>query len=110
MAEEVRLWQIADRDVLGECSRSRLDLEARLERGIAADVSVLDRELMVVGQQDPRESGGTIDPLCVQLAAHRAAQPNLLWLSDGLRATYGIAPACSPPAKKPDTGHIVALL
>ena len=51
MAEEVRLWQITDKDALGECVRKRLDLEVRLERWIAVDVSVLDPGLMVVGQQ-----------------------------------------------------------
>lgn len=66
MAEEVRLWQIAEKDALVECGRSRLDLEARLERWIAADVSVLDPGLMVVGQQVPTESGGIIDLLCLK--------------------------------------------
>ena len=65
MAEEVRLWQVTDKDVLGECGRGRLDLEARLEKWIEADVSVLDPGLMVIGRQVPTASGGFIDLLCM---------------------------------------------
>jgi RecB family endonuclease NucS len=41
-------------------------ISRRLDRWIAADVSVLRPGLMVVGQQVPTESGGIIDLLCVK--------------------------------------------
>ena len=65
MAEEIRLWQITDKDALMECERRRLDLESRLEAWIAADVSVLDPALMVIGRQVETDSGGFIDILCL---------------------------------------------
>src|SRR6266700_4836258 len=66
MAEEVRLWQIVDGDALTECRRTRLDLEVRLEKWTAADVSVLDPQLMVVGRQVETDAGGIIDLLCMK--------------------------------------------
>jgi hypothetical protein len=65
MAEEIRLWQVTDKDALLACERRRLDLETRLESWIAADVSVLDPALMVIGRQVETDSGGFIDLLCM---------------------------------------------
>jgi hypothetical protein len=65
MAEEVRLWQVTDKDALSECGRGRLDLEERLENWIAADVAVLDPGLMVIGRQVATAWGGFIDLLCM---------------------------------------------
>jgi Endonuclease NucS len=65
MPEEVRLWKIEAGDNLREISRSRLDLEARLEAWLERDVSTLDPGLLVIGRQVETDFGGLIDILCI---------------------------------------------
>jgi hypothetical protein len=64
MAEEVRLWQVED-DSLKEISGTKLNLEERIEKWIQRDISVLDPNLLVIGQQVETDDGKFIDLLCI---------------------------------------------
>lgn len=64
MAEEVRLWQV-DNDNLTEISRAKLDKEDRIEKWIMRDISVLDSDLLVIGEQVETAYGKFIDLLCM---------------------------------------------
>lgn len=65
MPEDVRLWVVRERDSLVEASRTRLDLEARIEEWIKLDASVLLPDLLVIGNQVETDYGGYIDLLCI---------------------------------------------
>jgi hypothetical protein len=65
MPEEVRVWQVDRTDVLTEVKRSRLNLEARIEKWIIGDVSLLKPELLIIGEQVATSSGNFIDLLCI---------------------------------------------
>jgi len=65
MPEEIRLWRVGDGDQLREVASSRLDLEERLEKWLAEDISVLSPDLLVIGRQVETEYGGIIDLLCI---------------------------------------------
>lgn len=65
MAEEVRLWKIENRTELRSLTRSKLDLEERLEGLLDGDVSVLSDDLLVIGRQTQPKFGGYIDLLCL---------------------------------------------
>src|SRR5262245_50377565 len=65
MSDEVRLWQVRANERLAPIPRARLDLEARLEEWLAADISILDEALLVIGRQVETDFGGLIDLLCV---------------------------------------------
>lgn len=68
MPEEIRLWRVGDGDQLREVASSRLDLEERLEKWLAEDISVLSSDLLVIGRQVATEYGGIIDLLCINPA------------------------------------------
>jgi hypothetical protein len=65
MAEEVRIWQVDKADALTEIKRSTLDREARIEKWIISDVSLLSPDLLIIGEQVKTGSGGLIDLLCI---------------------------------------------
>lgn len=65
MPEEVRLWQINGSDSLKEIQRASLDLESRLEDWLERDITILARDLLVIGRQVPTGYGGFIDLLCI---------------------------------------------
>lgn len=65
MPEEIRLWRVGEGDQLAEVQASRLDLEERLEKWLAEDISVLSPNLLVIGRQVATEYGGIIDLLCI---------------------------------------------
>jgi hypothetical protein len=44
MVDEVRVWEVVAGDVLKKVCRSKLDLEARIEKWIARDISVVLRK------------------------------------------------------------------
>lgn len=68
MPEEVRIWQVDKADTLIEIKRSKLDLEARIEKWIANDISLLSPDLLVIGEQVETASGNFIDLLCINAA------------------------------------------
>lgn len=61
----VGLWRLGDRPKPLEFSR--LDSEAKLEKAISDDISVLSPELMLVGQQVPTAHGKFIDLLAMDV-------------------------------------------
>jgi hypothetical protein len=65
MPEEVRIWQVDNQDALREIKRSKLDLEARIEKWISSDISLLSPDLLIIGEQVPTASGNFIDLLCI---------------------------------------------
>lgn len=65
MAEEVKIWSVQQDNKLRELQKSRLDLEERIERWIAEDISILSSDLLVVGRQVPTDFGGFLDLLCL---------------------------------------------
>jgi hypothetical protein len=65
MPEEVRIWQVDQADALTEVMRSKLDLEARIEKWISRDISILSPDLLLVGEQVETASGSFIDLLCI---------------------------------------------
>jgi hypothetical protein len=65
MAEEVRIWQVDKADALTEIKRSSLDREARIEKWILNDVSLLSPDLLIIGEQVETASGNFIDLLCI---------------------------------------------
>jgi hypothetical protein len=65
VAEEVRIWQVDKTDALTEIKRSKLDREARIEKWISSDISLLSPELLIIGEQVETASGGRIDLLCI---------------------------------------------
>jgi hypothetical protein len=64
VADEIRFWQVNDDNLLA-IQPSRLDLEQRIERWILRDISVLDPNLLVIGQQVETAYGKLIDLLCI---------------------------------------------
>lgn len=63
MPIEVGIWRI--NGIPEKVHFSPIETEAKLERVLDADISVLDPSLMVVGRQVPTEFGGFIDLLAV---------------------------------------------
>jgi len=63
--EDIKLWRVGDGDRLLEVASSHLDLEERLEKWLAEDISVLSPNLLVIGRQVKTEYGGIIDLLCI---------------------------------------------
>jgi hypothetical protein len=68
MPDEVRIWQVDAGDKLAEVSRSRLGREERIEEWIVQDISVLSRDLLIIGQQVETAYGKYIDLLCMNAA------------------------------------------
>ena len=65
MAEEVRIWQVGEGDALTEVKRSKLDLEARIQKWVSKDISLLSTDLLVIARQVRTASGAEIDLLCI---------------------------------------------
>jgi endonuclease NucS-like protein len=68
MSDEVHLWEVRTGARLARIPRASLDLESRLEEWLAADVSILDPGLLVIGRQVETDFSGFIDLLCVDVA------------------------------------------
>jgi RecB family endonuclease NucS len=65
MPEVIRIWQVDKADVLTEIKRSALDLEARIEKWVSSDISLLSPDLLIIGEQVKTASGNFIDLLCI---------------------------------------------
>lgn len=70
MSEEIRAWGVGANDRLTELERTPLDLEERLQRWLADDISILDSELLVIGREVETDFGGYIDLLCMDREAN----------------------------------------
>jgi len=64
MPEEVRLWEV-NKDDLREITRAKLDKETRIEKWVMGDISLLNPDLLAIGQQVPTAYGKFIDILCM---------------------------------------------
>ncbi len=68
MTQKVQLWEITkdqSGDKLTKIEESAIELEQQLEDWLAADISVLDPDLLVIGRQLDTDYGGTLDLLCL---------------------------------------------
>jgi hypothetical protein len=66
MAQDVKVWEIIDKDTLKEIRKSKLDLEERLENWLEKDISIVSNDLLVIGRQVETGFGGIIDLLCIE--------------------------------------------
>ena len=63
--QRVRLWEVTADQELSEIPADPINLEERLEDWLAADISALDPNLLVIGRQVRTDYGGAIDLLCL---------------------------------------------
>lgn len=63
--QAVRLWKI-EKEAPQEIDKSKLNLEERLERWIASNISIVSPDLLVIGRQVETSFGGLIDLLCME--------------------------------------------
>lgn len=64
MPSQARVWTLSQGDLV-ELQQLRLDLEKRLEDWLKRDISILDPNLLVIGQQVQTDYGDFIDLLCL---------------------------------------------
>ena len=64
MASEVSIWTIED-EVARSVTLSSIDQEQRLQEILARDISILDRQIMVIGREVPVGNSGRIDILAI---------------------------------------------
>ena len=64
MTQQVQLWEITD-DKLKRLNESGIDYEQRLEDWLVHDISILNRNLLVIGRQVPTSYRGLLDLLCL---------------------------------------------
>ena len=69
MPTEIKLWKIED-DSPRPVDRDKLNLESRLEDWIRRDISLVNDDLLVIGQQVPTEHTGDIDLLAIDSEAN----------------------------------------
>jgi len=70
MAEEIRVWEVGAEDRLTEISRTKLNLEERIENWIVQDISVLWPDLLLIGRQVKTAFDKYIDLLCIEGAGN----------------------------------------
>lgn len=63
--QKVSLWEVTSDEKLQPIPGNEINLEERLERWLADDISVLGLNLLVIGRQVPTAFGGRIDLLCL---------------------------------------------
>ena len=66
MPQDVKVWEIINRDTLKEISKSKLDIEERLEDWLEKDISIISNDLLVIGRQVETGFGGIVDLLCIE--------------------------------------------
>jgi len=64
MPTKIKLWEVKD-DIPMLLPKSKLNLEARLEKWILKDVSLISDDLLIIGQQVATDYGGFIDLLAI---------------------------------------------
>ena len=65
MPEEIRLWRVFEQDQLREINQSSLNFESRLQDWLEKDISILDKNLLVIGREVETDYKGFIDLLCI---------------------------------------------
>ena len=69
MPTEIKLWKI-EGDSPQAIAQAKLDLESRLEEWLRQDISLVNSDLLVIGQQVSRAYGGLIDLLAIDPVAN----------------------------------------
>ncbi|MEH1934315.1 MAG: hypothetical protein V7L14_11455 [Nostoc sp.] len=65
MQEDLKIWEVSAEDKLTEIIKNKLNLEARLEKWLERDISILSPDLLVIGRQVATDYDGIIDLLCL---------------------------------------------
>lgn len=65
MPEDIRIWEITEKENLKELKKTKLDLEQRVEKWLEKDISLISSDLLVIGKQVQTSFGGAIDLLCL---------------------------------------------
>lgn len=65
MQEDLKIWEVSAEDKLTEILKTKLNLEARLEKWLEGDISILSPDLLVIGRQVTTDYNGIIDLLCL---------------------------------------------
>ena len=65
MPQDVKIWEIQDRNTLKEIEKSKLEMEERIEDWLEKDISIISTDLLVIGRQVETDFGGVIDLLCL---------------------------------------------
>lgn len=65
MSQDIKIWEIIEKQELKEIQKSRLDLEKRIEDWIEKDISIISNDFLIVGRQVSTDFGGSIDILCL---------------------------------------------
>ena len=65
MPQDIKIWEIVEKDRLKEIFRTKLDLEERLENWLEKSISMISSDLLVIGRQIQTDFGGVIDILCL---------------------------------------------
>ncbi|MEH2346741.1 MAG: endonuclease NucS domain-containing protein [Nostoc sp.] len=65
MQEDLKIWEVSAEDKLTEIVKTKLNLEARLEKWLERDISILSPDLLVIGRQVATDYNGIIDLLCL---------------------------------------------
>jgi hypothetical protein len=63
--EEVKIWEVFEGKTLREVEKTSLNLERRLEDWLEEDISMLSKDLLVIGRQIRTDFGGIVDLLCL---------------------------------------------
>ena len=64
MPQDIRIWKV-QQEKLKEISKTKLNLEERLEDWLADDISIISHDLLVIGKQVKTDFKGVIDLLCL---------------------------------------------
>ena len=65
MPQEIRLWEVKDKN-LKEVPRDKIGLEERLEDWLEQDISIISDDLLVIGRQLRTTFEKYIDLLCIK--------------------------------------------
>ena len=65
MPQEIRVWEVNEKNELSPIKSSQIEEEKELEKWLENKVSVIDENLLVIGRQVKTGYGKTIDLLCI---------------------------------------------
>ncbi len=65
MPQDIKIWEILNKDNLEEIPKEKLDSEEKLENWIEKDIGMIADDLLIIGRQVETDFGGVIDLLCL---------------------------------------------
>lgn len=65
MPQDIKIWEILNKDNLKEIPKEKLDSEEKLENWIEKDIGMIADSLLIIGRQVETDFGGVIDLLCL---------------------------------------------